>query len=41
MTKYTTVLGDLLRHFSRSEFESAVSDHKGISEQGPSAAGIY
>jgi len=29
MTKHTTVFGDLLRHLSRSEFESAVSDHKG------------
>jgi len=27
MTKYTTVFGDLLRHFSRSEFESAVSGY--------------
>jgi len=29
MTKYTTVFGDLLRHFSRYEFEKAVSSHKG------------
>jgi hypothetical protein len=29
MTKYTTVFGDLLRHLSRSEFENAVSEHKG------------
>ena len=28
MTKYTTVFGDLLRHFSRSDFDSAVSGHK-------------
>ena len=28
MTKHTTVLGDLLRHFSRSDFESAVSGYK-------------
>ena len=28
MTKHTTVFGDLLRHFSRSDFEKAVSGHK-------------
>jgi hypothetical protein len=28
MTKYTTVLGDLLRHFSRSDFESTISGYK-------------
>ena len=28
MIKHTTVLGDLLRYFSRSEFESAVSGYK-------------
>ena len=28
MTKYTTVFGDLLRHFSRSDFYSAVSGYK-------------
>ena len=28
MTKFTTVLGDLLRYFSRSDFDSAVSGHK-------------
>ena len=29
MTKYTTVFADLLRHLSRSDFESAVSAHNG------------
>jgi len=29
MTKHTTVFGDLLRHLSRSEFESAVSGYNG------------
>jgi len=28
MTKYTTVFSDLLRHFSRSDFESAISGYK-------------
>jgi hypothetical protein len=28
MTKHTTVFGDLLRHFSRSDFDSAVSGYK-------------
>ena len=28
MTKYTTVFGDLLRYFSRSDFDSAVSGYK-------------
>ena len=28
MTKYTTVFGDLLRHFSRSDFEAAVLGYK-------------
>jgi hypothetical protein len=28
MTKYTTVFGDLLRHFSRYDFESAVQGYK-------------
>jgi hypothetical protein len=27
MTKYTTVFGDLLRYFSRSDFDKAVKDH--------------
>ena len=29
MTKYTTVFVDLLRHLSRSDFESVVSAHNG------------
>ena len=28
MTKYTTVFGDLLRHFSRYDFDKAVSGYK-------------
>src|SRR5215510_12339960 len=28
MTKYTTVFTSLLSHFSRSEFQSAISGHK-------------
>ena len=28
MTKYTTVFSDLLRHLSRSDFESAISGHR-------------
>ena len=27
MTKYTTVFGDLLRYFSRSDFDKAVKEH--------------
>ena len=29
MTKHTTVFGDLLRYFSRSDFDKAVKDHNG------------
>ncbi|MCL2834034.1 MAG: DUF4372 domain-containing protein [Treponema sp.] len=28
MRKYTTVFGDLLRHFNRSDFDSAISGYK-------------